>query len=148
MIRARRQLEPEVAARRAFDALLEAGRYSGYGTTTVITRLGRRVAVAGAEGSHRTGVAWSALRGRTPPRPRNVAGAAATVAAATVGAIAATLAVRHVLVSWRATDPEAEFTPRMRSALWPAGPDAGARPSAAVDAADEPAPSPTAYREP
>ena len=29
-----------------------------------------------------------------------------------MGASAATLAVRHVLVSWRATDPEAEFTPR------------------------------------
>jgi hypothetical protein len=99
LVRGRQELEPEVAARRAFDALLEAGRYSGYGTTTVLDRAGRRAAIAGAEGSRRTGVAWSALRGETPPRQRHVAGTAAAAVAATVGAIAATPAIRHVFVS-------------------------------------------------
>ena len=56
----RQELEPRIAAHRALDALFEAGKYSGYGLTTVGTRVGRRAAAAGAEGA----------RGRAAPGRR------------------------------------------------------------------------------
>jgi hypothetical protein len=138
MVRGKQELDPREAARRAFDALLEAGRYSGYGTTTSITRLGRRAVVAGAEGSRRTGLAWSVLRDKPQPRPRRGARNAAGVVVATAGGIVAALAIRHVFVAWSASDPDAEVTGRLRGALWPAGQAT----RSATDAAQDPAPRP------
>ncbi|MEU7907634.1 hypothetical protein [Actinoplanes sp. NPDC049118] len=114
--RAMQALEPRIAAGRAFDALMEAGRYSGHGLTTAGGRLGRRAAAAGIEGAHRTGDAWAVLRGASPPR-RGYAGlTVAAAAGCAVGAVVA-LAVRRGVVAWRAEEPGTEFTQRLRSAL-------------------------------
>jgi hypothetical protein len=112
----RHELEPRVAASRALDALLEAGRYSGYGLATVGARAGRRAAVAGAEGARRTGGAWSALRGAQSPPPRRIGGIIVVAVAAGGGAA---LAIRRGVVAWRASDPDAELPQRLRGALRP-----------------------------
>ncbi|MET8149539.1 hypothetical protein ACIBSW_38310 [Actinoplanes sp. NPDC049668] len=101
--RAIQELEPMVAAGRALDALLEAGRYSGHGLTTAGERLGRRAAAAGVEGAHRTGDAWAVLRGAPPPRRGFGALALAAAAGCAVGAVAA-LAVQRVIAAWRAEE--------------------------------------------
>jgi hypothetical protein len=109
----RREMEPGIAAQHALLALLEAGRYSGYGLTTVGTRAGRRAATVGAEGARRTGHAWSAMRGATPPPPRRMGGI--IVLAVTAGAAAgvvAVLASRRGLASWHpALAGEADSAP-------------------------------------
>nr|BFE73272.1 hypothetical protein GCM10020092_065730 [Actinoplanes digitatis] len=100
-----------VAAGRALDALLEAGRYSGHGLTTAGGRVGRRAAAhAGIEGAHRTGDAWAVLRGAPPPRRGFAALAAAAAAGCAVGAVAA-LAVRRLVVAWRAEEPGTGYPP-------------------------------------
>ncbi|MEU4222485.1 hypothetical protein, partial [Actinoplanes sp. NPDC026623] len=93
------ELEPRIAASRALDALLEAGRYSGHGLSTAGGRLGRRAAAARIEGAHRTGEAWAALRGAPPPRRGY--GLLTVVVTAGCAAVAA-LAVRRGVVAWRA----------------------------------------------
>jgi len=112
----RQELEPKVAASRALDALLEAGRYTGHGLSTLGARAGRRAAVARAEGARRTGGAWSALRGTTPPPRRRRSG---TIVVALAAGGGAALAIRHGFVAWRASDPDAELTQRLRGVLRP-----------------------------
>jgi hypothetical protein len=103
MPRARRELEPKIAAGLALVALVKAGRYSGRGLTTWGTRAARRAAVAGAEGARRTGGAWAVLRGVPPPRPASRRPVVLVLLGVTAGA-ATTLAVRQGMTSWRAAN--------------------------------------------
>src|SRR3954454_9044111 len=98
MSQVRHELDPRIAASLALDALLEAGRFSARGASTLGARAGRRAAVAGAEGARRGGLAWAAVRGATPPPLRRTGGIVAVAVAA--GAVAA-LAIRHGIVTWR-----------------------------------------------
>lgn len=131
MSHVRHELEPRIAASLALDAMLEAGRFSAHGLNTLGARAGRRAAVAGAEGARRGGLAWTALRGETPPPPRRVGGI--VVVAAAVGGAAA-LAIRHGIVTWRASGRGAEVAQRLRDLLQPApvgpAPDSAAGPGA------------------
>jgi len=112
--RAIHELEPRIAASRALEALLEAGKYSGHGLSTAGGRLGRRAAAARVEAALRTGDAWAALRGAPPPRRRY---GFLTVAVTAGCAAVAALAVRRGIVVWRAQEPGTEFAQRLRGAL-------------------------------
>lgn len=112
MSQTRQEMEPKDAASQAFIALMEAGRYSGYGLSTLGARMGRRAVVAGAEGARRTGGAWSALRGTTPPEPRSNG---RIVVLAVVAGGAAALTVRRGVVALRGSD--SEFGRRLRGVL-------------------------------
>jgi hypothetical protein len=104
-----------IAAARALDALLEAGRYSRHGMATAGARMNRRAIAAGAEGARRGGAAWSALKGTPPgPTPRRVTGM--LVVAVTVGSAAA-LALRQGASAWRAAHPDADLTGSLRRVL-------------------------------
>jgi hypothetical protein len=124
MSRARHELEPSVAAGRALAALLQAGRYSGDGMTTVGKRVSRRAVVVGAEGARRTGDAWSALHGAPAPR-RRMDGFVGGVAAGSAAGFLSALVVWRGVVAWRRTDPATAFGRRLRD-VWrkPADPAA------------------------
>jgi hypothetical protein len=137
MSQVRHELEPRIAASLALDALLEAGRFSGHGLSTLGARAGRRAAVVGAEGARRGGMAWAALQGETPsPPPRRVGGV--VVVAAAAGGLAA-LAIRRGIVAWRASARGAELAERLRDRLRPA-PVAPAPDSADAEPTTEAAP--------
>lgn len=103
MSQKRHELEPRDAASQALIALLEAGRYSGYGLSTLGARMGRRAVVAGAEGARRTGGAWSALRGTPPPAPRPTG---RIVVLAVLAGGAAALTARRGVAVLRGSDSE------------------------------------------
>lgn len=129
------ELEPRVAASRALDALLEAGRYSGHGLSTAGGRLGRRAESARIEAALRTGDAWAALRGAPPPRR----GYGFLTLAVTAGCAAvAALVVRRGVVAWRAEEPGTDLARRVRGAL--RGTTATQPPAAGAD--QEPAAQP------
>jgi hypothetical protein len=142
MSRKRREIEMDMAARRALAALLEAGRYSRDGLTTAGARMNRRAVAAGAEGRRRGGAAWSALRGRTSP-PRRSAG----IVIAVVAGGAAALGARKAIVAWRAGHPESDVTGSLRRVVRldrpaPAsGPAVAADTIEAVPAPDSPPPA-------
>ncbi|HEX8347782.1 MAG TPA: hypothetical protein VF657_24065 [Actinoplanes sp.] len=132
MSRVERDLEPRIAASRALDALLEAGRYSGYGLNAAGVHMGRRTVAAAAEGARRTGGAWSALQGTKPAPPRRASGFAIGAAAGSAFGVLAALMVRRGIVAWAASDPEAPFGRRLRGMLRPTRPAADA-PTPPVD---------------
>jgi hypothetical protein len=134
MRRATQELEPTVAARRAWSAFLEAAMYSGKGMRTAGRRLGQRTAVASAEGARRAGGAVDVLRGGLPAQRRYTGRfVIAATAGGTAGAAAA-LAIRHGMVLRRSAATGNGSTPPV--AHPPAGPtdapvadaDAGFRP--------------------
>ena len=115
------EIEPRAAARQAYGALREAGRYSGHGLSTLSNRTRRQALIAGAEGARRTGYAWAALRGVEPRRSRGTV--ALALATGFSAGVAATLVCRRLVVAWRASDSEADFGRRVRAVLRP--PEAG-----------------------
>ncbi|MBG0564234.1 hypothetical protein [Actinoplanes aureus] len=97
MSRAKYEIDPRIAAIKARDAVLAAGRYSG-----------RKAVIVGTEGARRTGGAWTVLRYGPPPsrrRTRSILLGTILVAGA-VGA-ATVLVVQRGVAAWRSTDPEA-----------------------------------------
>ncbi|MGB3438660.1 MAG: hypothetical protein WBA97_07880 [Actinophytocola sp.] len=122
MARGNQELEPAVAAIRAFDALLEAAKYSGSGARTLGRRLGRRAAIVSVEGAHRVGGAWHVLRVGAPPRARARRNRKVVLFGVTAGAITA-VAVRGVVVRRASTtsqDPTRSARGGLRSATEPA----------------------------
>jgi hypothetical protein len=131
MSQKRKELEVRIAATRALEALLEAGRYSRHGLSTAGRRVNRRAVAAGAEGARRGSAAWSALRGETPP-PRRLTG----IVVAVIAGGAAALGIREGVVAWRAAHPEADVAGSLRRVLRSGPPGPAPRPAAGPAAAE------------